>query len=89
MINELIQSLNSKNFTPRSEQKLPHVFSTYSETSPADTSNNFKSLLPRCLPCKTQRCEMLDASYLVTGSSIILGNLGFNNDLRIELTFNK
>jgi len=62
------------------------VGATHPEPTPTNTGNNLKPLLSRRLASKAQRCKVLNTSYFVARCSIILGNLGFDHNVWIELT---
>ncbi len=70
------------------EQQLSHVFAPLPESPAIYTSDEFVFRFPSRLTLPAQCVELLDARHFVARSSVILGQLGLDNDLRVEFAWN-
>ena len=82
----MVKRLQREHFASGRQQQLPHVFAPDAEAAAADAGDDFE--LARALRHTplAQRGQVLDAGDLVARCAVVFGELGFDDDLRVELT---
>lgn len=80
---ESIQRLEGEHFSACGEKQLFHILSAHPKTASGNTGNNLVFGRVRRLSLKTQGSEVLNPSDFVTGRTVVFGDLGLDNDLRV------
>ena len=78
ILDQVIQCLQSKDFTLRCFEQLTHIFTAHTETPPIYASNDLEPALALQATTPADFRQVLNACYLIPGCAIILGDLGLN-----------
>ena len=79
-----IQRHQRKHFPPGCDNHLLHIFPAHAEAASTDAGNNLIFRIIRTPACKAQLTEVLNTGYLISGRTVIFGDLCFDDDLGIE-----
>jgi hypothetical protein len=83
-LDQAAKGLEGEDLSFCGDEHLLHVFGTNAKPPAGNAGDDLVFLLAGWHAGGAQRAEVLDARYLVPGGTVVLGYLGFNDDLWAE-----